>query len=119
MYLKRFAYPCRYGDLVYHFARPVPEISIITNHIPHNGLDLRSVASSAYKIQSRFALSPPKLLQYAEAIEQAGAALNNCWGFVDGTMRPVCWPNENQQPSTTAISVSTLSSFRLSLCLMD
>lgn len=33
MYLKRFAYPCRYGDLVYHFARPVPEISIITNHI--------------------------------------------------------------------------------------
>ena len=47
MYLKRFAYPCRWGDLVYHFARPVPEISII--HKPHNGLDLRSVASSAYK----------------------------------------------------------------------
>lgn len=64
---------------------------------PHNGLDLRSVASSAYKIQSRFALSPPKLLQYAEAIEQAGAALNNCWGFVDGTVRPVYRPNENQR----------------------
>lgn len=42
-------------------------------------------------------LSPPKLLQYAEAIEQAGAALNNCWGFVDGTVRPVCRPNENQR----------------------
>ena len=33
MYLKLFAYPCRYGDLVYHFARSVPESSIITNHI--------------------------------------------------------------------------------------
>ena len=42
-------------------------------------------------------LSPPKLLQYAEAIGQAGAALNNCWGFVDGTVRPVCRPNENQR----------------------
>ena len=33
MYLKRYAYPCRYGDLLYHFARPVPELSIITNHM--------------------------------------------------------------------------------------
>ena len=23
MFLKRFAYPCRYGDLVFHFARPI------------------------------------------------------------------------------------------------
>ena len=33
MYLKRFAYPGRYEDLGYHFARPVPEISMVTNHI--------------------------------------------------------------------------------------
>ena len=30
-------------------------------------------------------------------IEQAGAALDNCWGFVDGTVRPVCKPRENQR----------------------
>ena len=42
-------------------------------------------------------LSPPKLLQYAQVIEQAGAALDNCWGFVDGTARPVCRPRENQR----------------------
>ena len=24
--LKRFSYPCRYSDMVFHFARPVPEI---------------------------------------------------------------------------------------------
>ena len=27
MYLKRYAHPCRYGDLLYHFPRPVPELS--------------------------------------------------------------------------------------------
>jgi len=33
IYLKRFSYPCRYSDMVFHFARPVPEICIITNHM--------------------------------------------------------------------------------------
>ena len=30
-------------------------------------------------------------------IEQARAALDNCWGFVDGTVSPVCRPSENQR----------------------
>ena len=30
IYLKRFTHPCRYGDMVSHFARPVPELCIIT-----------------------------------------------------------------------------------------
>ena len=42
-------------------------------------------------------LSPPTLRQYADAIQQVGAALDNCWGFIDGTVRPVCRPNENQR----------------------
>ena len=42
-------------------------------------------------------VSPPKLLQYGHVIEQAGAALDNCWGYVNGTVRTVCRPNENQQ----------------------
>ena len=33
LYLKRYSNPCRYGDLVFHFARPIPELFIITNHI--------------------------------------------------------------------------------------
>ena len=94
MYLKRYAYPCRYGDLVYHFARPVPEISIINNHI----MDL--IYERWHHLLTRYnhdLLSPPKLRQYADAIQQAGAALDNCWGFIDGTVRPVCRPNENQR----------------------
>lgn len=32
-YLRCFAYPCWYGDMVLHFAGPVPELCIITNHM--------------------------------------------------------------------------------------
>ena len=51
MYLKRYAYPCRYGDLLYHFARPVPELSIITNHM----MDLIYYGSREGTIQKYFA----------------------------------------------------------------
>ena len=33
IYLKRFPYPCSYGDLVSNFARPLSELSIIINHM--------------------------------------------------------------------------------------
>ena len=33
----------------------------------------------------------------ANSIQQSGAALDNCWGFVDGTVRPVCRPGRNQR----------------------
>ena len=68
MYLKRYAYPCRYGDLVYHFARLVPEISIINNHI----MDL--FYGRWHHLLTRYnhdSLSPPKLRQYGDAIQQA------------------------------------------------
>ena len=33
MLLKRFAYPCRYGDMIPLFGRPVPVICMITNYV--------------------------------------------------------------------------------------
>ena len=33
MLLKRFSYPCRYSDMIHRFARPVSEISMITNTV--------------------------------------------------------------------------------------
>ena len=33
MLLKRMCYPCRYGDMVHLFAKPVPVFSMITNEI--------------------------------------------------------------------------------------
>ncbi|XP_023930813.1 uncharacterized protein LOC106164122 [Lingula anatina] len=34
---------------------------------------------------------------FAAAIQAKGAALANCWGFIDGTVRPMCRPQEGQQ----------------------
>ena len=33
MLLKRFAYPCRYSDMVPRFSRPVPVLSMVTNEV--------------------------------------------------------------------------------------
>ena len=38
------------------------------------------------------------LLQlYSDAIAAQGPALDNCFGFVDGTVRPICRPAEHQR----------------------
>jgi hypothetical protein len=34
---------------------------------------------------------------YADAIARKGAPLDNCFGFVDGTVLPICGPGENQR----------------------
>ena len=38
-----------------------------------------------------------KLEEYAQAIYRKSSALNNCWGFVDGTVRPICHPQKDQR----------------------
>ena len=42
-------------------------------------------------------LTPIKLEEYCRAIKRKGAALDNCFGFIDGTVRPVCRPTVNQR----------------------
>ena len=94
IYLKRFTYPCRYGDMVSHFARPVPELCIITNHM------IDWIYNRWHHLLSRYnhdLLPPANLMLYADAIYRSGAALENCWGFIDGTVRPVCRPGGNQR----------------------
>ena len=34
---------------------------------------------------------------FAEVIHAKGAPLDQCWGFVDGTLRPMARPTRNQQ----------------------
>ena len=42
-------------------------------------------------------LNPGFLEQYAAAIAGKGSALDNCFGFVDGTVRPISKPGEQQR----------------------
>lgn len=42
-------------------------------------------------------LSPQMLDRYAQAIFDRGSPLPNCFGFVDGTLRPIARPKKNQR----------------------
>ena len=42
-------------------------------------------------------LDPVNRERYADAIYDKGAALDNCIGFIDGTVRPICRPGELQR----------------------
>lgn len=92
--LKRFAYPCRYADLIPRFGRPVPQLCMTTKTIVD---DLYERHSHLFQDLNQPWLSPENLQEYATAIHNKGAALNNCWGFVDGTVRPICRPKRNQR----------------------
>ena len=92
--LKRFAYPCRYLDLVPRFARPIPQLCMVSNHL------MNLIYSNWHHLLTNFQqpwLSPANLQQFADAIHQKGAPLDNCFGFVDGTVRPVSRPGRNQR----------------------
>ena len=41
-------------------------------------------------------LSPANLQFYAQAISRKGSPLKNCFGFVDGTVRQISRPGDNQ-----------------------
>ena len=40
-------------------------------------------------------LNPPFVESYAHAIDSKGSPLPNCFGFIDGTVRPICRPEQN------------------------
>ena len=92
---KRLAYHSRYNDMIPRFGRPVPEISIMTSVV----LDwIYNEHGHHLTHFNQFFLFRASLRTYADAIHQKGVALNNCWGFVDGTVCPICHPLKNQWP---------------------
>ena len=94
MALKRFSYPCRYSDMIPRFAKPVPVLSMITNTVVDFIYNMHGHRITQW---NNFLLDPLKLEQYAVAVAEKGAALDNCYGFIDGTVRPICRPQDNQR----------------------
>ena len=92
--LRRLAFPCRYADMMPMFNRPVPELSMITNEVLNFIFENHSHRLTEWDERL---LSPANLQVYADAIHGKGAALANCFGFVDGTVRPVCRPKKHQR----------------------
>ena len=91
--LKRFAYPCRYLDMVPRFGRPVPELCVISNTVMDMIFEQWGFLLTSF---NRELLNPQSLQTYANAIHAKGAPLTNCWGFVDGTVHPISRPGINQ-----------------------
>ena len=94
MLLKRFAYPCRYVDMCPKFGRSIPELCLISNNV------MEFIYTRWNHLLHTFVqpwLSPANLARFSAAIHNKGAALNNCWGFVDGTVRPVSRPGKDQR----------------------
>ena len=92
--LKRYAYPCRYLDMIPRLGRPVPELCIINNYTLNFIYDrwnyLLNTMNQAW-------LSPDCLQLFADTIYAKGAPLDNCRGFIDGTVRPCCRLGINQR----------------------
>lgn len=93
MLLKRTSFPCRYSDMIYRFGRPVPILSMVTNQVVDYIYQAHAHRITQWNNQL---LNPASLQLYADAIGRKGGALENCFGFVDGTVRPISRPKEHQ-----------------------
>ena len=92
--LRRLAYPCRYSDIMPRFGRPPPVLSMITNKV----LDYIYETHSHRIIQwNPDILQPAQLQEYANAVHAKRAALDNCFGFINGTVRPISRPRQHQR----------------------
>ena len=84
--LRRFAYPCRYSDLISRSGRSVPEMSQIMGEIIGY---TSTIFGHLLRTMNQPLLQPNKLEEYAVAVYEKSSALDNCWGFVNGTVRPI------------------------------
>lgn len=92
--LNRYAYPTRYSDMIKHFAYSVPQLCLTFNNITDF---LYENFNHLFRTLDQNWLSPHCMEQFSQAVSSKGAAITNCWGFVDGTVRPTCRPSQNQR----------------------
>lgn len=116
MLLKRLAYPCRYSDLIHRFGRPVPVLGMITNEV----IDY-IYNTHHHKITNwnNDILNPAALQMYTDAISAKGAALDNCFRFIDSNVRPISKPGDRQRVMYNGTRGSMASSANPLHCQMD
>lgn len=92
--LRRTSYPCRYSDIIPRFPRPVSVLSLISNEVLDYVYETHAHLVTDW---NRDVLAPAALQTYAEAVSRKGAPLDNCFGFIDGTVRPISRPGTGQR----------------------
>ena len=91
--LKRLPCPHRYTDMVLCFGRNPTELCLIFNEM----IDL-ICTNHCHRLRNwdrNPFLQPGQLHRYADAIRLFGSPLENCFGFVDGTVRSIAGPTKN------------------------
>ena len=93
--LRRVCYPCRLSDLIHRFGgRPVSVLSLITNHVIDYIYDVHKHRITEW---NHHLMNPTTLEIYAAAVSNKDAPLENCFGFIDGTVRPISRPKRAQR----------------------
>lgn len=92
--LRRLSYPCRFKDLRALFGRSNSELSIIFNQ---TCMFLRTtwLDHLINFTQANF-FSPARLALYVATVAK-DYPLKTCFGFIDGTVRAMCRPGDDQQ----------------------
>ena len=80
--------------MISRFERPVPELCMITNEVTDNIFNNHSHRICQWNDD---VLNPHLLQEYADVIHAKGAPLENCFGFIDGTVRPIARPDQQQR----------------------
>lgn len=75
IFLKRFAYPCRYADLIPRLAKPEPQLCMIANQMTSVIYDTWHHLLTTFE---QTWLDPLNLEMFADVIHNKGAALSNC-----------------------------------------
>ena len=78
--------------MIPQFGRPVAQLCMIFNQI----VDIVDQQRSLNDFNQPL-LRPDILKSYVEAIYRKGSALNNVWGFIDGTTRQCARPRRDQR----------------------
>ena len=89
--LRRLAYPNRLSDLCVTFGRSESELSLIFNET------LNRIYEEHQHRLTDLEQAWIRPDEFAQAIQDQGAPLGNVWGFIDGTVRPICRPKHHQQ----------------------
>lgn len=80
--------------MIPRFGRPVSVLSLITNHTLDYIYENHRHLITEW---NRNILNPGALQSYADSIFRKGAPLNNCFGFIDGTVRSIARPGHAQR----------------------
>ena len=80
--------------MIARFGRPFPVMSMITKELMNFIYNNHQKRLTQW---NQFLLSPASLQEYTNAIHRAGAALDNCFGFIDGTVHAISRPGKDQR----------------------